>query len=234
MVSLTRGVESSSAAIDHVENEDLFPTSEINGAAHMYFDYKDQEQQKADDVLSSLVKQLAYQLPCPLKELEELYEKKESKDRRPTTEELFNILLIIFASFNRVFLIFDALDESDQRNEILPLIQRMSMKEVNVLVTSRPYPEDIQALFGHNTIKVEILAKEEDIVKYIEEKIDENPRAKRLVELGDCRGKIVSELVDCAKGMYVYLEKPQLIRSGTLRYVLNFDMYSGFCSFISM
>jgi hypothetical protein len=204
MVSLIRGIESSSAVIDHVENEDLFPTPE-NGVAHIYFDYKDQEQQKAVDVLSSLVKQLAYQLPFPLKELEELYKKKESKDRRPTTEELFTILLIIFTSFNRVFLIFDALDESDQREEILPLIQRMSMKNVNVLVTSRPYPEDIQAFFGHNTVKLEILAKEEDIVKYIGEKIDENPRAKRLVELGDCREKIISKLVDCAKGMYVYL-----------------------------
>ncbi|RPB14393.1 hypothetical protein P167DRAFT_68583 [Morchella conica CCBAS932] len=224
----------SSAAIDHVENENLFPTTEINGVAHIYFDYKDQEQQKAIDVLSSLVKQLAYQLPRPLKELEELYERKESKDRRPTTDELLSILLIIFTSFNRVFLIFDALDESDQRKEILPLIQRMSMKKVNVLVTSRPYPEDIQALFGHSTLKVEILAKEEDIVKYIKGKIDEDPRAKRLVGLGNCRGKIVSELVDCAKGMYVYLEKPQFMRSRTLLYVLNFDMYPGFCSFISM
>ncbi|KAI5847264.1 hypothetical protein DFP73DRAFT_456106, partial [Morchella snyderi] len=192
----------SSAVIDHVENEDLFPTTE-NGVAHIYFDYKDQEQQNADDVLSSLVKQLAYQLPLPLKELEELYEKKESKDRRPTTEELFAILLIIFTSFNRVFLIFDALDESDQLKEILPLIKRMSMNKVNVLVTSRPYPEDIQALLRHSTIKVEILAKEEDIITYIEEKIDENPRAKRLVELGNCREKIVSELVDCAKGMFL-------------------------------
>lgn len=180
------------------------------------------------------MKQLAYQLPRPLKELEELYERKESKDRRPTTDELLSILLIIFTSFNRVFLIFDALDESDQRKEILPLIQRMSMKKVNVLITSRPYPEDIQALFGHSTLKVEILAKEEDIVKYIKEKIDEDPRAKRLVELGNCRGRIVSELVDCAKGMYVYLENLQFMRSGTLLYVLNFDMYLGFCSFISM
>lgn len=73
---------------------------------------------------------------------------------------------------------------------------------MSLFLTSREHPEDIQQSF-ENTAKIMLWAKDEDIAYYIEQKIDENPRTKRLVASGqaNCKDIIISGLRDCAKGM---------------------------------
>lgn len=175
--------------------------------AHVYFDYKEQERQKPVYVLASLVKQLlvankSSDLPPAIIDL---HARAEGESRRPTLEELYGVLLAASKPFSRVFLIFDALDECNmekQRKQLLPLFRRMGKDGINVFLTSRPHPEDIQDAFsGPDSGKIELLAREEDIAAYIEQRIEENSRARRLVKQGKCKDKIISELVDCSKGM---------------------------------
>lgn len=52
-----------------------------------------------------------------------------------------------------------------------------------------------------NSRKIDILAKAEDIRRYIIEKIDGTPRAKLLVQEGMCKERIITQLVECANGM---------------------------------
>lgn len=99
-----------------------------------------------------------------------------------------------------VFLVFDALDECDQRKGLLPLLHRMGKGGANLFVTSRQHPEDIQASF-HSSAKIKLSAQDNDIRIYIEQKISEHSRARRLVQQARCQDKIVSELIDCAQGM---------------------------------
>lgn len=163
----------------------------------------ERDRQRAFDVLSSLVKQLASQIPHLPMEIEELYDRLQKQHRRPTSEELYTALLTASKAFGQVFFIFDALDEcdpDDQRKDLLPFFHRLAKDGIKVFLTSRPHPEDIQVSL-HDATKIELSAKETDIGIYIQRRIDENPRASRLVGQGNCKDMIVSTLVDCAKGM---------------------------------
>lgn len=153
--------------------------------------------------LSCLVKQLAIQAPHLPVAVEKLYERLDSEGKRPNLKELYSVLISTFGSFDRVFLIFDALDECEQktqRKELLPLFHRMGSDGASLFLTSRQHPEDIQESFKE-VFKLQLSARAEDIRSYIQEKISKNSRAKRLVQRGKCEDKIVSELTRCADGM---------------------------------
>lgn len=173
------------------------------GVAYIYFNYQEQDKQKPTHVLSSLIKQLISQesaQPLP-KELENFH-----KDQKtPNSEELYRILLHVVKPFTRTFFIFDALDECDQngqRKELLPLFHRMGKDGMNLFLTSRDHPADIQFSFD-KTAKVKLWAKDEDVASYIKQKIAEDPQAESLITCsqGNYKNKIISELTDCAKGM---------------------------------
>lgn len=117
--------------------------------------------------------------------------------------ELYSVLLAISKYFKQLFFVFDALDECDpqnQRKELLPLFQQLAADRFSVFLTSRPHPEDIQDSL-YSVAKIELSAQEEDIVTYVREKINGNPRAKRLIRQGKCEDRIIRELVACAEGM---------------------------------
>lgn len=192
----------SSAVIDHLET---LAKSNNYGMAYVYFDYKEQDQQRPLRVLASLVKQLACRVPAPHlpTEIEALYDNLSKEKKNPTLEQLYTTLIATSRSFERVFFVFDALDECDEENqrmELLPLLHRMGNDNINVFLTSRKYPEDIQDSLGDGP-RIELAAHEQDIRKYVEERINQYPRAKRLFRQGKCKETIISGLVDCAKGM---------------------------------
>lgn len=175
------------------------------GIAYVYFDYMDQDQQKPLHVLASLVKQLAYQLPSSsIGEIEKLYQtlQAEKPSRTPTFEVLYTVFIAMSKSFDRVFLVFDALGECDldnKRKDLLPLFHNLA-KVLSLFVTSRPHPEDIQDSL-YDAAQIELSANEEDIEIYIQQRINDSPRAKRLVRQAQCKDNIISDLADCAKGM---------------------------------
>lgn len=204
-IAAANEVSSSSIVIDHFKAQ--IPKSGY-GIAHVYFDYKEQDQQTPTYVLASLVKQLLRQISYLPTEIEALYDTLKTKDRRPTLDELYSALLVAKECFPRVFLIFDALDECNpekQRKPLLPLFHRMGRDSMSLFLTSRPHPEDIRdSLTGYDdATSIELAAQDEDMVAYTQEKIKENPRAKRLIKQGKCQDRIISSLVDCAEGMCV-------------------------------
>lgn len=171
--------------------------------AYIYFNYKEQEEQKPSQVLASLVKQLSGQMSHLPAGITGLYSRLRLGGKRPTIDELYIALLEVSKSFPKVFLIFDALDEchpENQRRFLLPIFLQMGRDGISVFLTSRPHPEDIQDLLK-DTVKIELSAQDGDIEAYIVARIDENPRARGLVRQGRCKERIISELIDSAKGM---------------------------------
>lgn len=186
--------------IDHLQDLALQAPKDY-GVAYFYFNYTDQGQQKPVNVLASLVRQLASQttqLSCNVKDL---YRQVGLRGKRPTSDKLFSTLISL-KSFDQIFLVFDALDEcnQEQRKKLLPLFHMMGECGINIFLTSRHHPEDIQYYF-RNSPKVELQAHPGDLELYIQQKIEDNPRAKRLITQGECKDKIISELIDCANGM---------------------------------
>lgn len=173
------------------------------GVAYIYFDYMEQDQQKLRLVLASLVKQLACQASSFSEERYNLRPIIMEYDPEPTPEILYTALLGISKLFNRVFLIFDGLDEcnqKDQLNDLLPLFHRLAKDNISVFVTSRVHPGEIQRSL-YNAAKIDLAISSDDMKAYIQEKIDENPRAKSLIGQTGCRDKVVNQLATCANGM---------------------------------
>lgn len=179
--------------------------------AYIYFNFKEQEQQRPTQALSSLIKQLITQVKGSVfpAEAKKLYDEFILQQKQPPFQNLQQVLSSISQNFTRVFFVFDALDECDekiQRMELLSFLDGLAkMKHISLFVTSRPYPRDIyECLTKINAAKIEISANEEDIKMFIAETIDENSHAKALIQ-GDLRERIILKLVDLCKGMYVYL-----------------------------
>lgn len=161
------------------------------------------DKQISTDVLASIIKQLACQIKVLPKEVEEsLTQLRKKPHEKPSLKDLQSILILVIRSFTRVYIICDALDECNKssRLELLPLFRRMGDEGIKLFLTSQEYPEDIQESLSKLT-KIKIWARDGDIASYIKQKINDYPRARRLVERGNYQEKVISRITKCAHGM---------------------------------
>ncbi|RPB11342.1 hypothetical protein P167DRAFT_565918 [Morchella conica CCBAS932] len=87
-----------------------------------------------------------------------------------------------------------------------------------LILTSREYPEDIQESFS-KPIKNNLWARDGDIASYITQKINDYPRVRRLVENGNYQKMLISQITECAHGMFlvVHFHIEYLCSQTTLR-----------------
>ena len=81
------------------------------GIAYLYCNFRRQNEQKIDDLLASLLKQLAecqHSLPASVKDLYDLH---RTKRTRPSIDEILRSIQSVVTAYTRVFIIIDALDE---------------------------------------------------------------------------------------------------------------------------
>lgn len=170
--------------------------------AYIYFNYKEEDKQKSTDVFANIVKQLACQINTLPREVKEKLENLRKPHEKPALDDLKEILISIIGSFTRVFIIFDALDECNPRSrlDLLPIFHHMGENGINLFLTSREYPEDIQESFSKLT-KIKLWARDGDIASYITQKINDYPRVWRLVEKGNYQKMVISQITECAHGM---------------------------------
>lgn len=153
--------------------DDLITRSEkdtTTGIAYIYCNFRRKDEQKIEDLLASLLKQLAggrFSLPGNVKEL---YDGHKKKGTWPSSDEISRALHSTAALFSRLFVIVDAIDEcqvSDGcRSKLLSEIFNLQAKfDVNIFVTSRFSPE-IEEWF-ESCVKLEIRATEEDIRTFL-------------------------------------------------------------------
>lgn len=212
----------SSIVIDHL----LDCRSDANyGVAYFYFSYNEQESQGVENVLASLVKQLCDQLPKLPVHLKMLNKKLTVDERSATNEELYSALIETSSSFIQTFIILDALDECDQKNQrenLLPTFHRLGESGIRMFLTSRRYPDDIQDTCCDMPC-LEIIAHEDDIRSYIYQRIDVNPRAKRMIPGGELEDEIITGLVNAAGGMFLFanLNFQHLCQQPTARHILR-------------
>jgi hypothetical protein len=186
--------------------ETLQTTYNKNDIAVCYFycNFQRQEEQRLENVILSLIKQLA-QAANPFPDcLKELYDRHKAKGNRPSLEEATRILHSLARSFTRLFVVVDALDEcqtsdGSQRNLITELIELKRIADANVLATSRPVPYIVESF--QSFVSLEIRAHEEDMKTYINGNIQHLPRfVDRNPELLE---EIITGITKAADGMYV-------------------------------
>ncbi|KAI5839135.1 ankyrin repeat-containing domain protein, partial [Morchella snyderi] len=175
----------------------------------------DQNEQMPIAVLRVLIKQLIsmpHALNDPIPTLvRSLYNKNCAPGTTPEIKALQDCLIACLALFKESFFVFDALDEcrEDLRKQLLSLIHWMSGSGTKIFLTSRPY-HDISVSLNPSTPnshveKVELAAKEEDVIIYVQKTIQDHDDAGCLIK-DDLRLKVISKLVNACKGMFLLVD----------------------------
>jgi Cdc6-like AAA superfamily ATPase len=141
------------------------------GMAYLYCNYRQQHEQKLEDLFASLLKQLVQEQPSIPDNVQTLYDRHKDKRTRPSFGEILGILQTVVTIYSEVFIIVDALDEcqiSDgcRQSFLSNLFKLQAICGVKLFATSRPI-SSIEKEFEGN-VKLEIRASEEDVRRYLE------------------------------------------------------------------
>ncbi|KAH8122467.1 ankyrin repeat-containing domain protein, partial [Trichoderma asperelloides] len=193
-----------SIVIDHLTTKFIHDLENLNtGVAYVYFSYR-QSDEKADDLLFSLLKQLA-QIRSSLPDcVTALYEQHKDKGSRPSLEVITSTLQSVISTYSRTFIVIDALDEcpniNDCRMRFLAEILSLRYKsKVNIFATSRPNAEIAKQLEGSTFI--EICAREEDVRKYLVGNMVRLPNF--VFEDVKLKSDIEAMIIDSVQGMFL-------------------------------
>ncbi|KAI7109644.1 hypothetical protein KC339_g625 [Hortaea werneckii] len=175
------------------------------GLGAFYFTFSDKRKQSYEDLLRSLVEQLAWK-PNSIALLQRAHE--DPSRGRPGKDELEKILLLSFQAYDQVFLALDALDESPEENDIrqtmLEQLEKLVQNASNVklLATSREV-RDIQESMGMlkaERINVADSKVDKDIRKYV---VSELSKDRRLSRLSDKTISLIQDTLSArADGMF--------------------------------
>ena len=173
------------------------------GIAYLYCSFRQQQQQKPEDLLSSLLKQLLQKRTSVPESVRTLYEC-HSRDRtRPSFTEILEALKSVAATYSRVLVIVDALDECDvsdgKRQKFLSAIFDLQGKTgANLFVTSR-INDEIAKQF-ETALSRQIRANKEDVESYLDGQMSLLPSD---ILDDDLRARVRREVVQAVDGMYV-------------------------------
>ena len=153
---------------------------------YFLFDFKDIDKQQHDGMVCSLLSQLSMHCAIVPPLLEELYSSCMDGGREPTLEALLNTLHQIATTFEKVFIIVDALDECDARFELMAGMEELfSWKDADmrILATSRR-ERDIEEFMLPLTkdryrICMESALINDDIRAYVHDQLRTNKKLKR-------------------------------------------------------
>ena len=173
------------------------------GIAYLYCNFRRHADQKVEDLLSSLIRQLSQgqsSLPACLRTL---YDKHKGRTR-PSLDELSRALQAVANLFARVFIAVDALDEcqlSDgSRSTFLTEIFALQRETgANIFATSRFIPE-VTERFKDN-VSLEIRAHPGDVQRYIEGNMAHMPSC--VARNPDLFKEITVKIVQAVDGMYI-------------------------------
>ncbi len=167
---------------------------------YIYCNFKRKKEQMLEDLLASVLKQLAQGRSSLPQCVRSLHDRCKSKKSRPLIDDISTALHTVAAEYSRVFILVDALDECSCRAKLLSEISELQNKYgVNIFTTSRFIP-DITQRFERD-LQLEIRANEQDVQRYVKGHFDELPRFVRCNP--DLQQEISSKIVKAIDGMHV-------------------------------
>lgn len=170
-----------------------------------YFDYSKQVDQTPLRVLQTLLHQLLSTNSSVPSLARELAEDLRLGKTLPSFDDMKGLFVSLCSVVGQpVFIVLDALDECDavaNRKPILELIKSIKTSKAKLLVTSRPYPPDVDEVLG-DCPQVLVEASDKDIRKYVLEQIADNVEMRRMLKnRDDLKQEIVNSILDKSQGM---------------------------------
>ena len=173
--------------------------------AYFYFDFADKKKQSLYDLLRSVVAQLLQknlhlldQEECPSIQM-------WNAALKPSCAELLKVLRTVINKFEHVYLVFDALDESADRDEVLNGLNEIvdwKLSNLHILVTSREEIDIETALTNivDQQIRLEGKSVDEDIRTYIHQSISKDPKFRKWSR--EIQNEIAQSLSIQCQGMF--------------------------------
>ncbi len=173
------------------------------GIVYLYCNFRRQDEQKAESLLVSPLKQLAQRKSSLPESVKSLHDRHKAKHTRPSLDEISRTLQSVAAMYSRVFIIVDALDECQVtcgcRTRFLSELRDLQAKSrVNLFATSR-FILDITEKF-EGCISLEIRATDHDVRRYVDGHISHLPSfvGRNL----DLQEQIKTQIIKAVDGMY--------------------------------
>ncbi|KAF7880334.1 uncharacterized protein EAF02_007180 [Botrytis sinoallii] len=174
------------------------------GIAYFYCNFRRQHDQKIDDLLLSLLKQLSrYQasLPGAVKDMFDLHSPRQN---RPSTKEISSALKSVIDSYSKVFIVVDALDECQMTNGcrmqfLSEIFDIQETYQLSLFATSRHIP-DVEERFG-GSLRLEIRASDKDVERYLDGRISQLPEYVR--KSTGLQNEVKTAIVKAVDGMFL-------------------------------
>ena len=187
--------------------DDIYSQSKCDrnvGIAYLYCDFRRQHEQKIEELLANLLKQLAQQQASTPGGVKNLFDQYKGRPKRPTLDEILSILHSVSILYSRIFIIVDALDECQVtdgcRTRLLSGIFKLQERvRVNIFSTSRYNPEIVEIF--KESISLEIRAKDEDVQTYLASHMERLPSF--VLSNPNLQNKIKATISKAVDGMYV-------------------------------
>lgn len=186
----------SSIVVNNLETR--FSADPTAVVVYVYCNFNRKAEQRLEHLMSSLLKQLAHNGPSIPPVLYELYERHIKKRTKPTLEEISKALRTVAATYAKVFIIVDALDECHMAAQFLhQLFSLQAQRGISVFATSRHMP-DIEKEFS-DSWRIEIRASAEDIGRYLKSAVSRFPGF--IAQRSDLQYEITQTISQIVDGM---------------------------------
>ena len=212
-LSRLHGVLSSSIIQDVMTLDDSGRAS----VAYFYFDFRDVNKQKLQDLLLSLLIQLSAGSDSCCDTLSRLYSSHDRGVRKPNDRAMIECLkeMLTLDEQCPTYIILDAIDEcplrssvGSPREEVVDFINELvglRLRNVHICVTSRP-EVDIQAILGplapHAVSLHNQSGQKQDIADYVRSFVETDRRMRRWRD--EDKDFVIKTLPEKADGMYVH------------------------------
>ncbi|RDW76303.1 uncharacterized protein DSM5745_06295 [Aspergillus mulundensis] len=179
-----------------------FGNDESVATACIYFNFR--EVYRHEELFMNLLMQLTSRKTEFPERVKDLHRQHKDRATRPLGWEISEANRSVAATFPKVFIVVDALDEcpegKDYRNMVVDeLLKLRATKSVNLFITSRPSPDILEIFSGE--VHIEIQATKEDIEVYVHSNLKLLPRV--IQRSSDLQQEITSLISNAAEGMFL-------------------------------
>ena len=177
---------------------------------YFFFSFNDQEKQRANAMLRSLLVQLSSQCWRTQQPLHTLYEDHAKGLRHSTDKSMMEALHRVMRLFEEIFIVINALDESSGRNEVLEIIKILTeLTDVgcHLWMTSRrerDIEDAMDELSFVERISIRNDVVDEDIRTCIHDRLQNDRGLARWRDEAEIRQEIEDTMMKKAGGMSVF------------------------------
>ncbi|KAK5056122.1 hypothetical protein LTR84_012675 [Exophiala bonariae] len=193
-----------SGAVDHLRAK--YNTEDV-AIAFYYYDYSEQQSQGPSNFARSLLRQLCSSAHTVPSSVADFYQRTRNDVKDQTWfNDLLSVLRRVVSTYNRCFIVVDALDEADVQSQRTGFFQvldaiRGTGDMLRLLATARPHAISSVDRF-HDPIMFDVVANPSDLRQYLNQTINEHPDSEYTMD-PELKEHILQTLCNNANGMFL-------------------------------